>query len=389
MKIISVVGARPNFMKIGPLMDEMKKHRQIESILVHTEQHYDKNMSRLFFDQLALPEPDIYLGVGSGSHAQQTAKIMLEFEKVLIKEKPDLVIVVGDVNSTIACALTASKLQIKVAHVESGLRSFDKSMPEEINRILTDVISDYLFVTEKSGEINLLREGVDKNKIFFVGNVMIDTLLKHREKAKDSPLLLDLGLEKKDERGRSKRKIKPFALVTLHRPGNVDVLDNFIAILEALEEIQKHLKIIYPVHPRTRGNIEKFGLSKRFSFLNIAESASRDNGIVLLEPLGYLDFINLMSEAELVLTDSGGVQEETTVLHVPCVTLRENTERPVTVTEGTNVIAGTKKENILKAALAVINHAHKKGAIPEKWDGHAAKRIIDIVAAKNDENLQP
>ena len=388
MKIISVVGARPNFMKIGPLMDEMKKHQEIESILVHTEQDYDENMSRLFFDQLKLPEPDIYLGVGSGSHAQQTAKIMLEFEKVLIKEKPDLVIVVGDVNSTIACALTASKLQIKVAHVEAGLRSFDKSMPEETNRILTDCLSEYLFVTEKSGEINLLREGVDKNKIFFVGNVMIDTLLKHKERANDSRILFNLGLEKEDGFNGRERRIAPFALVTLHRPNNVDVLDNFIGILEALEEIQQHLKIIYPMHPRTRANIEKFGLSKRFSFLDIAESASRDSGIVILNPLGYLDFIKLMSEAKLVLTDSGGVQEETTVLGVSCLTLRENTERPVTVTQGTNLIVGTKKDTIVKAALEAINATHKKMSIPEKWDGFAAKRIIDILLGIDKENCR-
>ena len=388
MKIISVVGARPNFMKIGPLMDEMKKHQEIESILVHTEQHYDENMSRLFFDQLKLPEPDIYLGVGSGSHAQQTAKIMLEFEKVLIKEKPDLVIVVGDVNSTIACALTASKLQIKVAHVEAGLRSFDKSMPEETNRILTDCLSEYLFVTGKSGEINLLREGVDKNKIFFVGNVMIDTLLKHKERANDSRILFNLGLEKEDGFNGRERRIAPFALVTLHRPNNVDVLDNFIGILEALEEIQQHLKIIYPMHPRTRANIEKFGLSKRFSFLDIAESASRDSGIVILNPLGYLDFIKLMSEAKLVLTDSGGVQEETTVLGVSCLTLRENTERPVTVTQGTNLIVGTKKDTIVKAALEAINATHKKMSIPEKWDGFAAKRIIDILLGIDKENCR-
>ena len=388
MKIISVVGARPNFMKIGPLMEEMKKHRQIESILVHTEQHYDENMSKLFFDQLELPKPDVCLGVGSGSHAQQTAKIMLEFEKVLIQEEPDLVIVVGDVNSTIACALTASKLHIKVAHVEAGLRSFDKGMPEEINRILTDCLSDYLFVTEKSGEINLLREGVDKNKIFFVGNVMIDTLLKHKERAEDSRILFNLGLEKEDGSDGGKRKILPFALATLHRPNNVDVLDNFPGILEALEEIQKHLKIIYPMHPRTRANIEKFGLCKRFSFLDAAESASRDSGIVILNPLGYLDFVKLMSEAKLVLTDSGGIQEETTVLGVPCLTLRENTERPVTVTQGSNSIVGTKKNNVVKAALEIITTACKKVTIPDKWDGFAAKRIIDILLGIDKESCQ-
>lgn len=388
MKIISVVGARPNFMKIGPLMEEMKKHRQIKSVLVHTEQHYDENMSKLFFDQLELPKPDICLGVGSGSHAQQTARIMLEFEKVLIQEKPDLVIVVGDVNSTIACALTASKLQIRVAHVEAGLRSFDKSMPEEINRILTDCLSEYLFVTEKSGEINLLKEGIEKNRIFFVGNVMIDTLLKHKEKAKDSRILFDLGLESEDALKPEQRKVKPFALLTLHRPSNVDVLDNLTRILEALEEIQKYLKIIYPMHPRTRANIEKFGLFGRFSFLSASESVSRDNGIIALNPLGYLDFIKLMSDAKLVLTDSGGVQEETTVLGVPCLTLRENTERPVTVTQGSNLIVGTKKNNIVKAALDIITTAREKGTIPEKWDGFAAKRIIDILLGTDKENHQ-
>lgn len=369
MKIISVVGARPNFMKIAPLIEEFKKYSSIQSILLHTGQHYDTNMSQLFFEQLGLPQPDIYLGVGSGSHAQLTAKIMLEFEKVLIKEKPDLVIVVGDVNSTIACALTAAKLQIKVAHVEAGLRSFDRSMPEEINRILTDAISDYLFVTEKSGEINLLKEGVDKNKIFFVGNVMIDTLLKHKEKAKDSQILIKLGVTE-----------KPFALVTLHRPSNVDIYDNLVGILDALEEIQKYLKIIYPMHPRTRINIEKFGLLKDYSFLNPEESPSNNRGIVILEPLGYLDFVRLMSEAKVVLTDSGGIQEETTVLNVPCLTLRENTERPVTVNEGTNLVVGIQKNNIIKAALKIINsHCIRESEVPKMWDGFAAKRIIEIL----------
>lgn len=382
MKIINVVGARPNYMKIGPLIDEMKKHRGIESVLVHTEQHYDENMSKLFFDQLGLPKPDIYLGAGSGSHAQQTAKVMLEFEKVLVKENPDLVIVVGDVNSTIACALTASKLQIKIAHVEAGLRSFDKSMPEEINRVLTDHISDYLFITEKSGEINLLREGIDKNKIFFVGNVMIDTLLKHKEKAKDSKILFDLGLETEKGFNRSGRKVEPFALVTLHRPSNVDDKNNLAEILDALDEIRRFLRIIYPMHPRSRSNIYKFGFSDRFSFLEENKSTFEEKNIVALGPLGYLDFIKLMSDSILVLTDSGGVQEETTALKIPCLTLRENTERPVTVSEGSNLIVGTKKKNIVNAALKVINNTHKKGAIPEKWDGCAAKRIVSVLLDK-------
>lgn len=347
----------------------MKKYPGIEPILVHTGQHYDKNMSDLFFEDLELPRPDIFLGVGSGSHAEQTAKVMIEFEKVLIKERPDLTIVVGDVNSTVACALTSIKWEIPVAHVEAGLRSFDRTMPEEINRVLVDAISDFLFITEKDAETNLLREGRPKEKIFFVGNVMIDTLLKHKEQSNKSTILNQLQL-----------KPKEYALLTLHRPSNVDVREKFETILEALQIIRKHIAIVYPIHPRTKKMIQEFGLFQRFNFLNQDSSKDDGNLFIMTEPLGYQDFLKLMSEAKAVLTDSGGIQEETTVLGVPCITLRENTERPITVTEGTNVIAGTSKKKIIEAVMGIINnHNLYKKNFPEKWDGCASQRILRIL----------
>lgn len=361
LKVINVVGARPNFMKIAPIIAEMRKYPgNFQPILVHTEQHYDENMSKLFFRDLEIPEPDICLGVGSGLHAEQTAKIMIEFEKVLLKEKPDLVIVVGDVNSTIACALTAAKLHIPVAHVEAGLRSFDRTMPEEVNRILTDAISDYLFVTEKSGEANLLKEGIDKEKISFVGNVMIDTLLKNKKKADASDILTDL-------------KVKPsnYALLTLHRPSNVDNPDIFGNIMEALSEIQKHIKIIFPVHPRTRKAMEAFNTPY--------------TNILFTEPLGYLDFLKLMSNAKFIMTDSGGIQEETTLLKIPCLTLRNTTERPITIEEGTNVLVGTDKEKIVKEAIALLNGRPINNKLPDLWDGEAAERIVKILMKDKDE----
>jgi len=376
MKIISVVGARPNFMKIAPIIKAIEKHNKsigdsrlaICHLLVHTGQHYDVNMSKLFFEDLGIPEPEIYLGVGSGSHAEQTARIMVEFEKVLLREKPDLVIVVGDVNSTIACALTAVKLHVPVAHVEAGLRSFDRTMPEEINRILTDAISDYLFITEKSAEANLIREGRSKEKIHFVGNVMIDTLLKNREKADKSQILPALNLRPKN-----------YAVLTLHRPSNVDIKETFKRILEALEDIQKHVKVIYPIHPRSRNRLEEFGFSKRFDFLSINCQPSTLNGFVMIDPLGYLDFLKLMSESKFVLTDSGGMQEETTILGIPCISLRKNTERPITVEEGTNIVVGTNKDKIVGESLKIINGNKKEGRIPKFWDGKAAERIVDIL----------
>lgn len=356
MKIINVVGARPNFMKIAPIIEEMRKFPgSISPMLVHTGQHYDDNMSKQFFKDLQLPEPDVFLGVGPGTHAQQTAKIMVEFEKILVKEKPDLTLVVGDVNSTLACALASVKLNIPVAHVEAGLRSFDRAMPEEINRLMTDAISDYLFITEKEAEVNLLKEGKPKDKIFFVGNVMIDTLLKNKAKGDSSGILSELRLAP-----------KKYALLTLHRPENVDNEDKLRQLIDILYEIKKHIAVVFPVHPRTRGKLDNLGLSD-------------NDGLKLTGPLGYLDFIKLMSEAKCVLTDSGGIQEETTILRIPCLTLRENTERPVTITQGSNMLLGTDREKILKEVMSVLSGKSRNSAIPEFWDGQAAVRIVLIL----------
>jgi len=330
MKIINVTGARPNMMKVAPLMEAMKKHRELKPVLIHTGQHYDEKMSKVFFDDLSMPEPDIYLGVGSGSHAEQTAKVMIEFEKILTSERPDMVVVVGDINSTMACAITAVKLHIPVAHVEAGLRSFDRTMPEEINRIVTDSVSDYLFTTSEDANENLKREGIPDEKIYFAGNVMIDTLLRHREKAQKSDIIKRLGLK---ERG--------YAVLTLHRPSNVDGKENFKRILDAILQIQKRIKIVFPIHPRTLKMIKGHGL---FDF------AEELKNLAVVEPLGYLEFLKLMTDAKFVLTDSGGIQEETTILNIPCLTLRENTERPVTVTEGTTAV---RQEEFLSYGTAM------------------------------------
>ena len=382
MKILNIVGARPNFMKIAPIINALTEHNRlsckpIDSFLVHTGQHYDERMSKLFFDDLEIPKPDIDLGVGSGSHAEQTAEIMRRFEKVCLKEMPTHILVVGDVNSTIACALVASKLNIKIIHVEAGLRSFDRTMPEEINRVLTDCISDYLFITEKSAEENLLREGIPKEKIFFVGNVMVDTLLRHREKAEKSKILDDLGLRKG-------KIIGPYSVLTLHRPSNVDDKGKFRGMLDALIEISETVPVVFPVHPRTRKKIEEFGLEKYF--IHRVTNDKIKKGIFCIDPLGYLDFLCLTSHAKLVLTDSGGIQEETTILGIPCITLRENTERPVTVIDGTNVVAGIKKDDIIREALIAINKheeypREKLSKGPPFWDGKTAARIISILSA--------
>ncbi len=357
-KIISVVGARPNFMKVAPLHRAFQKYNDsIEHLICHTGQHYDEKMSKIFFEEFELPEPHFYLGVGSGSHAVQTAKIMVEFEKVLLEEKPDLVIVVGDVNSTVACSLVASKLHTPVAHVEAGLRSYDRTMPEEINRLLTDAISDYLFVTEKSGIENLKREGVDDSKVFFVGNVMIDTLIQLLPKADDSNILKKYDTRKGD-----------YVLVTLHRPSNVDN-DAFLHKLgDLFEAISQNKKLIFPVHPRTRSNIERIGLNGHLS----------DN-VILSDPIGYIDFLHLTKNAGLIITDSGGIQEESTYLGVQCITVRDNTERPVTVDVGTNQLIGTDLEKVTKAAMEVLSGNKKTGSIPELWDGKAAERIANII----------
>jgi len=365
MKILNIVGARPNFMKIAPIIEVMNRHSdRIDQMLVHTGQHYDKKMSKAFFDDLGMPKPDINLGVGSGTHAVQTAKIMVEFEKVCIREKPDLIIVVGDVNSTMACAITAKKLGIKVAHVEAGLRSRDMSMPEEINRLCTDVLCDYLFTTDRFANENLKREGIPKEKIFFVGNVMIDTLMKHKKAAAKLDLADRLGLES-----------GKYATLTMHRPSNVDDKDTLHGILEALTQISRKLPIVFPIHPRTKKMADIFGLSHYFS------SGGRVKGIWTTAPLPYLDFLHLNMQAKMVLTDSGGLQEETTVLGIPCITMRENTERPITCEIGTNVIVGNKPDSILAAAEKILNGARPKGRTPEKWDGKAAERIVECLLA--------
>ena len=363
MKIVNVVGARPNFMKMAPIIEAMNRYPdRIRHLLVHTGQHYDEKMSQSFFVDLGMPKPDINLEVGSGSHAEQTARIMVEFEKVCLREKPDLVIVVGDVNSTMACTITAKKLGIKVAHVEAGLRSRDMSMPEEINRLCPDVLCDYLFTTDHFADENLAAEGVPAEKIFFVGNVMIDTLLKHRAMAATLDLSRKLGLEPKG-----------YATLTMHRPGNVDDKAVLTGILEALAEISRQLPIIFPIHPRTRKMAEQFGLGHYFN------SGEKVKGIWITEPLGYLEFLHLNMNARLVLTDSGGLQEETTVLGVPCITMRPNTERPITCEVGSNVMVGNNKEKILEQALKFLSGDAPQGRAPEKWDGHAAERIVEVL----------
>jgi len=359
MRIINVVGARPNFMKIAPIMAAYGDHPSIEPLLVHTGQHYDEKMSDLFFRQLGIPEPDINLEIGSGSHAVQTAGIMTAFEPVVLEHKPDVVLVVGDVNSTIACGLVAVKLGVKLVHVEAGLRSGDLGMPEEINRMLTDTISDFLFVTEKSGRENLLAEGVDESKIFFVGNVMIDTLLRNKAKSDESTILDELDL------------VGDYAALTLHRPSNVDDPVVLGRLLDALEVIQNDMPIIFPIHPRTRKNLDESVLGQR-----VAGMAN----LRLLDPIGYLDFLKLMSSARLVLTDSGGIQEETTILKVPCITLRENTERPITVEVGSNTVVGTDIEKILAAYHQTMSGGDSEPRTPEFWDGQAAQRIARTLA---------
>jgi UDP-N-acetylglucosamine 2-epimerase (non-hydrolysing) len=455
-------------MKIASIIDAIKEHNDsiknskfnIQQLLVHTGQHYDDSMSEAFFRDLDLPKPDIYLEVGSGSHAVQTAEIMKRFEPVLLEHQPDVVVVVGDVNSTVACALVASKIDYSnnsvthslinkrvkrplVAHVEAGLRSFDRTMPEEINRLLTDAISDFLFTTEESANENLRNEGIPKDRVFFVGNTMIDTLLKHKQMAQKSNILDKLCLSTSHQQRATGNQILPYAVLTLHRPSNVDHEETFRNILEALKEVAKHLPVIFPAHPRTINRIREFGFENYFDFpsqrltLSSQSKSMRHNstklqpqsskgvsslasnlqplacGLHCVEPLGYLDFLCLMSNSRLVLTDSGGMQEETTVLGIPCITLRENTERPVTTTSGTNVLAGVQKEQIISAALSQLkeyNSTPSKSVystfttqpsalnpqpstfntqhstlgtqcsfIPPLWDGQAGKRIVDIL----------
>lgn len=398
-------------MKAAPLLTAIREHNEralqsplgsseqspllLEPILVHTGQHYDRLMSDAFFADLNLPEPDIHLGVGSGTHAVQTAEIMRKFEEVLLSHRPDVVVVVGDVNSTLACALVTAKISFDsngtrplLAHVEAGLRSFDRSMPEECNRILTDHLSDLLFVTEKSALENLNREGIPPTRMHFVGNTMIDSLLTFKEKAGASPVLDTLGLRRPNPTRYSSNGVVAFGILTLHRPSNVDNRENFRSILEGLQEFAINYPIIFPAHPRTQQRIHEFGLEDYF----VSHPAEHRTGaapkIILLNPLRYLEFLCLMQRAKLVLTDSGGIQEETTCLGVRCVTIRENTERPITVEMGTNVIAGVTKEGIREAIRYQLTrriHAH----VPEKWDGNASRRIVVALVSESQRTLSP
>lgn len=360
IRLFLVAGARPNFMKIAPIVRALDARRDVFSYaIVHTGQHYDREMSDVFFEELGIPRPDHHLGAGGGSHAQQTAKIMTAFETICEQDRPDCVLVVGDVNSTLACSIVAKKLFIPVAHVEAGLRSGDMRMPEEINRLVTDSISDWFFATEPAGVENLLREGKNKDKVFFVGHVMVDNLLFQRDQL--------AGADKSGfESEAIKKRFARYGAVTLHRPSNVDDEKALRGIAHALKTISKELPLVFPVHPRTRGNLEKFGLDL-------------GPNVLLTKPLSYMDFLNLWKDAALILTDSGGLQEETTALGIPCVTLRENTERPVTVDEGTNFLVGADPDKILLAASEVLAGRGKHGRVPQFWDGKAAVRTVDIL----------
>jgi UDP-N-acetylglucosamine 2-epimerase (non-hydrolysing) len=357
--ILHVVGARPNFVKISAILRAMQTVGELKSTLVHTSQHYGQEMSDWFFEDMKIRDPDFCLGVGSGTHAEQTARIMLAFEPVLETCRPDLVLVVGDVNSTLACALVAAKLHFKIAHVEAGLRSFDRTMPEEINRILTDQLSDVLFTTSADAGENLRREGIRAERIHFVGNVMIDTLRQYLKPAIEIAAWKRWSLEP-----------KTYAVVTLHRPSNVDDSRMLLKILETLEILQEQVPIIFPVHPRTRASI---------SGLIAVEARARMPNVHFTEPLRYLEFIGLLSQSAMALTDSGGIQEECTSLGIPCLTLRSSTERPVTVTEGTNVVVGTDRDRILAEARAILMGRGKTGGVPALWDGQAAQRIVDVL----------
>ncbi len=352
--IACIVGARPNFMKIAPVMQEFGRYPRFCATLIHTGQHFSPGMSDVFFQDLGLPEPNEHLGVAPGSQTEQAAGIMVALERSFLRSRPDLVVVVGDVTSTLAATLVAAKLQIPVAHIEAGLRSFDRQMPEEVNRIVTDTLSDYLFVSEPSGLRNLQAEGIAAEKVFFVGNVMIDSLLRFRRRAQDSDILQRLGVE-------SKR----YALVTLHRPSNVDDMDQLRRIAEFLDELAATIPVVFPIHPRTQQRLIDggFGIERA----------------MLIPPLGYLDFLQLMAESRLTLTDSGGIQEETTVLNVPCLTLRENTERPVTITEGTNRLVGTDLSQVRAAVTELLSQTAVARKRPELWDGEASSRIVKIL----------
>lgn len=376
MKIVSVVGARPNFVKIAPILRALAAvppaaATPVISRLVHTEQHYDDDLSAAFFQDLRIPTPDHTLGVGSGSHAVQTAEIMRRFEPVLLAERPDRVLVVGDVNSTAACALTAAKLCIPVAHVEAGLRSFDRTMPEEINRIVTDALSELLFTTEESANVNLRREGHPPEHIHFVGNVMVDSLHWCRELAARSTIIERLHPPARDTGG--------YAVLTLHRPSNVDTAATLGRILAAVATFARNIPVVFPAHPRTRARLNEFGLSHYLTEVQPGGGLPHDGRIALLPPVGYVDFFRLLAEARLVMTDSGGIQEESTCLGIPCLTLRDNTERPVTLTAGTSTLVGNDPDRILSAARATLAAPMPPPHAPPLWDGHAAERIATVL----------
>jgi UDP-N-acetylglucosamine 2-epimerase (non-hydrolysing) len=364
MKILNIVGARPNFMKVAPLHRAFEAHPKIESSKVlHTGQHYDEKMSDIFFNQLGLPKPHFYLGIGGGSHTWTTAHIMLKFEEILQEEKPDVVLVVGDVNSTVACSLVAVKMGIPCVHVEAGLRSGDRTMPEEINRIVTDGICDHLFVTEQSGMINLAKEGVADEKISFVGHVMIDSLVHFREKAAESPILEQLGVQPKD-----------YILMTMHRPHNVDHEKGLSNILTIIKNACQHRAVVFAIHPRTEARYKSHGLYEELAGVK---------GLTLLPPQGYFEFLKLMDNAELIITDSGGIQEETTYLQVPCMTFRDSTERPVTVELGTNfLMKDLDPESVRIQMEAILKGQSKQGVIPPLWDGKASERIAEVLVQK-------
>ncbi|MGH0034422.1 MAG: non-hydrolyzing UDP-N-acetylglucosamine 2-epimerase [Myxococcota bacterium] len=354
-RIAVVAGARPNFMKIAPLLRELDARACFETLLVHSGQHYDAAMSESFFEDLGIREPDVNLGVGSGSHGAQTAEVLAKMEELMVERRPDALLVVGDVNTTLAATLAAVKLQIPVAHVEAGLRSFDRGMPEEINRLMTDAVSTWLFTTEPAGDENLLDEGVDAARIHRVGNVMIDTLLSHLERARELDTLERLGLEPGG-----------YAVLTLHRPSNVDDSGRLARLFGVLEEVHREVPVVFPVHPRTQAAIRD-GLD------------GSEPDLKMVPPQGYLDFLRLLADARMVLTDSGGIQEETTVLGVPCLTLRENTERPITCDEGTNTLVGSEPDAVRGAVRKLLDGEVRRGRVPELWDGGAAKRIVDVL----------
>jgi UDP-N-acetylglucosamine 2-epimerase (non-hydrolysing) len=355
IRVLALVGARPNFMKIAPLLRELQTRERFETTLVHTGQHYDASMSADFFRDLGIPEPDVNLAVGSGSHAAQTAQVLVGIEDLLVAQRPEVLLLVGDVNSTLAASLAAAKLLIPIAHVEAGLRSGDRSMPEEINRLVTDTLSTWCFTTEPAGGANLRREGIAEEKIHHVGNVMIDTLRANQAQANELDTLERLGLE-----------AGGYALLTLHRPSNVDDRDTLSGLFEALEEIHRELPVVFPVHPRTSAAIRDL-------------LGGKEPALQLLEPQGYLDFLRLMSQAKFVLTDSGGIQEETTALGVPCLTMRDSTERPITIEEGTNILVGSHADAVRNAARGILDGETKTGRVPDLWDGRASARIADVL----------